>query len=468
MKFIMKKYRCLLFAAIIAVAGSVSVLATPCCTPVVSKGQEYRLEYQTVTEPVEQTSYKKVSETSYIEEETTTYETVWEPQQRERRYTVARVVPETSMETRRYTVQRPVEETEFRDTSYDVTRMVPETTEREERYLVSKQVYETEQREVIETRKVPITETRMSERLYTVSKPVVSYNTQTVDRGRFVDAVSAVPGRTYHRLAWQPAREYDSATGLVNWQLPGFFWTPMSGETRYTVNKVYQPNYVTETVPVTTMVPEQRIEHVPVTTTSFREEQVCRIENVQVPKTIQEEVVRRVPVTSYKQVVERVQQTTPVKVQRMVSEEKVEEVPVTKYRTITEERVEPYEVKVAKIVPVKKIVRKPVITEKWVPYTYTVERKRVIVNRIPIVNSSSTVIISNPAGSSATPTPRLNAGETLVGKVVDREVPASTISVTKPVYEPTVEPAAEPESQPAAELPKTIETEDRAEKTPSL
>ncbi len=383
--------------------STAALAATPCCTRIiVPTGQEYRIEYQTVSEPVTQTAYKKVVETNYVEEEITTYETVWETEQRERRYTVAKQVPETSTRQRRYTVTKPVEETVMKDTSYNVTRLVPETTEREERYLVSKQVFETQQREVIETRKVPVQETTLQERAYTVSKPVTTFVEQTVDRGGYVDQVNVKPGKTYHRLAWQRAGEYyDSTTGTTRRHWPGFFWTPMQGPERHEVSKVYRPNYVSETVPVTNFVHEQRIEQIPVTRTTFQEEKIARIEEVQVPRTVQEEVVRKIPVTTYKQVVERVEQQTPVKVQRLVTEERVEEVPVTTYKTVMEERVEPYEVKVAKVVPVKKTVRKPVTVEKWVPYTYMLEKKRTVVNRIPIV-SSTEVIVESPGYATTT------------------------------------------------------------------
>ena len=430
----------------------VSLLASQataqCCTRVVAAtGQEYRLESTVVTEPVEQTAYRKVVETNYIEEEVTTYETVWETEQRERRYTVARQVPETSVRERRYTVSRPVEETVMKDTSFNRTRLVPETSEREERYLVSKQVYETQQREVIQTRTVPVQETVIQERSYTVSKPVTTFVDQTVDRGSYVDSVNLKPGRQYNRLAWQPAGEYyNPVTGVTRWRLPGLHWTPMEGPAKYEVSKVYQPNYVTQTVPVTTLVPEQRIEQVPVTRTTFRDEQISRIEEVQVPRTVQEEVVRKIPVTSYKQVVERVEQQTPVKVQRMVTEERVEEVPVTTYKTVTEERVEPYEVKVAKVVPITRTVRKPVTVEKWVPYTYTIERKRVVVNRIPLAPATTTVMGETVSGS-----PRLNPGETIVGQVIDQPAVKPTL-VAKPRTAPTVT-ESEAQNDPAEQTP---------------
>ena len=359
--------------------------------------QQYRLEHVRVVEPIECTGYRKVVETQYIEETITTYETVWETEQRERRYSVARRVPETSVTERRYTVQRPVEETEYRDTSYNVVRTVPETSEREEKYLVTRQVMETQERQVYETRRVPVQETTVEERTYTVNRPVTHYVDRVVDRGQHVSQVNTLPGQSYNRLAWHRANYVDPMTGESKWRIPGFYWTTMQGPERHEVNRVYQPHYVSETVPVTTNVQERRIEQVPVTRTTYRDEQVVRTEQVQVPRTYQEEVVRRVPVTTYKQIEERVEQQTPVTVRRMVPEEIVEQIPVTTYKTIMENKVEPYEVRVARVVPVTRTVRKPIAVTKWEPYTYTIERQRMEVRRVPL-ETTTTVIV--PQGTS--------------------------------------------------------------------
>jgi hypothetical protein len=364
-------------AAALGLAAESSLAMTPTTT-------QYRLERMPVVEQIPCTGYKRVVETQYVEETITTYETVWETERRERRYTVARQVPETSVTERRITVQRPVETTEYRNTSYDVVRTVPETSEREERHLVSRQVMETQERQVHETRRVPVQETTMEQRVYTVNRPETSYVETVVDRGYHVNQVNTLPGRTYERLAWHRANYTDPVTGESRWRIPGFYWTPMQGPPRHEVNRVYQPNYVAETVPVTRTLQEQRIEQVPVTRTTYRDEQVVRTEQVQVPRIIQEEVVRKVPVTTYKQIVERVEQQTPVTVRKMVTEERVEQVPVTTFKTVLEEKVEPYEVRVARVVPITRTVRKPVTTVKWVPYTYTIERQRMDVRRVPL------------------------------------------------------------------------------------
>jgi hypothetical protein len=346
--------------------------------------QSYRLERVPVIEEIPCKGHRKVIETKYVEEQVTTYETVWETETRERRYSVARQVPETSYSERRRIVRRPVEETEYRDTSYEVTRLVPETGEREERYIVPRQVTETQERQVYEMRRIPVQETSVEQRVYTVNRPVTNYVGTVVDRGQHVNQVTSVPGKTYERLAWQRANYIDPVTGESKWRIPGFYWTPMQGPDRYAVNRVYQPNYVTETVPVTSMVQEQRVEEVPVTRTTYRDEQVVRTEPVQVSRTVQEEVVRKIPVTTYKPIVERVEKTTPVIVRRMEEEEQVEQIPITTYKTIYEDKIEPYEVKVAKLVPVTRTVRRPITSEKWEPYTYTMERKKWEVRRIPV------------------------------------------------------------------------------------
>ena len=362
-----------LIVAVFTTAGffCATIFADPCCTTTVTSAPvEYKVE-----KPVAHPAHKKIVETYYVDEEITTYETVWETQQRERRYTVARTVPETTTYQRKITVQRPVEETVMRDTSYNKTITVPETTVREELYIVPKTVYETVDREIVETRRVPVEETVMQERRYTVSKPITTYTTQTVDRGGYVDSQTVTPGRSYNRLAWQSGGTYvNPDTGQSIRRIPGLYWTPMTGTPQVQTQKVYQANYVQETVPVTTMVQEQVAEQVPVIQTSYREEQVRRVEPVQVARTVNEEVVRKVPVTTYRQEVQRVEQLTPVKVRRMVTEERFEDVPVTTMKTIYEERVEPYEVRVKKVVPVTRIVSRPVTREKWVP----VESEQVI------------------------------------------------------------------------------------------
>ena len=390
--------------AFIFAAGS-TLSATP--------NQTYRLERVPVIEQVPCQAYKKVVETQYVEEQVTTYETVWDTEKRERRYTVARQVPETSFTEKRYTVQKPVEEIEYRDTSFNVTRMVPETSEREEKYLVSRQVMEMQERQVVENRRVPVQETTLQDRVYTVNRPVTSYVEQVVDRGQYVNHVDPLPGRSYERLAWHRANYTDPVTGESKWRIPGFYWTTMQGPVRHEVNRVYQPHYVAETVPVTRTMQEQRIEQVPVTRTTFQDEQVVRTEQVQVPRTIQEEVVRRVPVTTYKQVVERVEQTTPHTVRRMVPEERVEQIPVTTYKTVLDEKVEPYEVKVARVVPVTRTVRKPITVTRWEPYTYTMERQKMEVRRIPVETySAQPISIAKPTGDLADVIPTLPTVET--------------------------------------------------------
>jgi hypothetical protein len=369
-------------------------------TPATST-QAYRLERVPVIEQIPCQSCRKVVETRYVEEQITTYETVWETEKRERRYTVARQVPETSLTEKRYTVQKPVEEIEYKDTSYNITRTVPENSEREEKYLVSRQVTEMQERQVVENRRVPVQETTIQERAYTVNRPVTNYVDHVVDKGQYVSQVNTLPGQSYTRLAWHRANFVDPVTGESKWRIPGFYWTDMQGPTQHTVNRVYQPNYVAEVVPVTSTIQEQRIEQVPETRTTFRDEQVVRTEQVQVPRVIQEEVVRRVPVTTYKQIVERVEQKTPVTVRKMVSEERVEQVPVTTYKTVLEEKVEPYEVKVARVVPVTRTVRKPIPVTRWEPYTYTMERQRMEVRRFPL-ETSTVPVISKPTDPADT------------------------------------------------------------------
>jgi len=238
----------------------------------------------------------------------------------------------------------------------------------------------------------PFRKQPLEERVYTVNRPVTTYVDQIVDKGQYVNQVNTLPGQSYQRLAWHRANYVDPVTGESRWRIPGLYWTDMQGPARHEVNRVYQPHRVLETVPVTSTVQEQRVEQVPITRTTFKEEQVVRTEQVQVPRVIQETVVRKVPVTTYREIVERVEQKTPVTVRRMVAEERVEQIPVTTYRTVWEERVEPYEVRVGRVVPVTRTVQKPVTITRWEPQTVMMERRRTEVRRMPITPPAPVVV----------------------------------------------------------------------------
>jgi len=351
------------------------------CSP-----QTYRREAVTVVEPIQQTRLKKVIETEYVEEQVTTYKTVWDTVQQTTK--VARQVPETSFVQEKYRVLKPVWITEYRDESYEVTRYVPETSEREEKMVVSKPILETEHREVTETVRKPVQQMVFQEKRYTVERPITTFENRTVDKGGYVDSVKVEPGRTYNRLTWQQAGTYlDPATGKNRYRLPGLYWTPLTSEPKHSLEKVYKPNLVTEQVPVTTFKPETVVEQVPVNITTYQDEQVTRVEPVQVQRMIQEEVVKRIPVTTYKPVVERIEKIVPVQVYRMEEQEVVREIPRTTYKTVLEDQVR--EVKVPRQVKEVRTVQKPVQVERWVPSTTTIRSSKPVTMRVPRDGASS-------------------------------------------------------------------------------
>ncbi|MDR1384322.1 MAG: hypothetical protein LBJ67_10855 [Planctomycetaceae bacterium] len=313
-------------------------------------------------------TYRIEKETQYREEEQTSYRQVWDEEVRERKYTVYKNVPETTIKQEIYKVLRPTWATEYRDTSYDVIKTVPETSFHEEHRTVSRPVWETAERTIWQTVRRPVSETIMQERQYTVNRPVTTYKTETVDRGQYVNYTAVEPGKTYHRLAWQSGGTYvNPITGANRYQLPGLYWTPMQAESKLRQETIYQPNYVSQLVPVTTLMPETITEQSPVNRVTYQEERIARKEPYQVMRMVQEEVVNQVPVTTYRQVVQRVQQTTPVQVYKLETEEVAREIPVTTYKRIAEEHVEPYTVKIPRVEKVIQKVMKPYTVEKRIP-----------------------------------------------------------------------------------------------------
>ena len=320
------------------------------------------------TTPVGSNTYRVENETVYQQEEQTKLRQVWDDEVRERHYTVLKQVPETTIKQEIYKVLKPVWTTEYRDTSYDVIRTVPENSVREERYTVSRPTWETAEREVWQTVRRPVQETYMQERRYTVNRPVTSYKTEVVDRGQYVDYTAVEPGKTYNRLTWQSGGNYiDPNTGASRRQLPGLYWTPMQSDPKYRQEKVYQPNFVEQLTPVTTLVPETVVEQIPTTRTTFQEERILHKEPYQVMRMVQEERVRQIPETRYRQVVERVQQTTPVQVQRMETQEVTRDIPVTSFKTVAEEHVQQYTVRVPRVEKVVETVQKPYTVKKYIP-----------------------------------------------------------------------------------------------------
>jgi len=388
--------------------------AQVCCpSPLTASfgGQEYRIVYQTVYEPRQETVWRVEYETVCEERQVTTYRPVWETQMREYRYTVAKPVVETSTREERYTVYRPVWETQMRDCSYNRVRYITETAEREERYVVERPVWETAEREECYTVMKPVVETTYRTEYQTVMKPVTTCRTQYVDQGGFVDQVAVTPMRPANRLRWlPPGCEVDPLTGAPVFRPRGLYWVQIP-RTRYEVQRVWQPNVVAQQVPVTTYVPQTVARQVPVQVCRYEAERVVRKVPVQVCRMVREEHVRKVPYTVTKPVVERVERQVPVQVCRMVAEQRVCRIPVTTCRTIYEQRVEQRPVQVCRMVAVQETVRVPRCVEKRTPLTCTYYVPRVVCCRVPLdpcgvpVADYCTPAVSVPSEQSGTTTP---------------------------------------------------------------
>lgn len=317
---------------------------------------------------VQRPAFRTVRETVMKEEEITTYETVWDEETRYRTRTVCKRVPETSVKTETVRVSKPVWETVEKETSYDVVRYVQETSEREEVSTVCRPVTEYQERQITETVSRPVQETVMQQQCRQVNRPVTTCQTRVRDAGEYVTRFAPQPSRTFTRLTWQRGGDYfDPATGRTKYRLPGLYWTDLSAPTQYKAERVFESRMITESVPVTTLVPETVVEQVPVTVNKVVQEQVVRTEQVPVTRMVQEKVVKKIPVTTYKPVTEKVVQKTPVRVCRMETVDEVREIPVTTYKTVTETIQEPYTVKIARQVPKVVKVQRPVTVCRQVP-----------------------------------------------------------------------------------------------------
>ncbi|MGI5832580.1 MAG: hypothetical protein ACOX6D_08645 [Thermoguttaceae bacterium] len=408
---------------------------------------------------VQRPAFKVVRETEIREEEITTYETVWDEETRYRTRTVCKRVPETTVRRETVRVSKPVWETIEKETSYDVVRYVSETSEREEVKTIRKPVTEYQEREIVETVNRPVQETVMERRCRQVNRPVTTTETRTRDCGEYETRYVQKPARTYTRLTWQRGGEYyDPETGRTRNRLPGLYWTDLSAEPEYKAERVYTPRLVTETVPVTRMVPETIVEEVPVTVNKMISEQVVRTERVPVTRMVEEQVVNKIPVTTYKPVTEKVVKKTPVRVCRMETVDEVRETPVTTYKMVTETIQEPYTVKVARQVPRIQKVQRPVT----------------VCRRVPI-DACAPVTVSSPEMNIVETTNRNPAEETKTEEssaTTDtvQEFNGTTSTLNYPSDSETITTDAEPLQLPAVphETPKSEVSNDAADRVPTI
>ena len=140
---------------------------------------------------------------------------------------------------------------------------------------------------------------------------------------------------------------------------PGLMWVPQKQPDAVTVNRVWQPNVVTQQIPQTSMVPQQQVRKVPFQVCRVVNEEVVRKVPFQVCRMVAEEQVRKVPVTVCRQVTERVERQVPVQTCKMVPELVVRKIPVQTTRMVCEERVDQVPVQVCRIVCEQRTVQVP-------------------------------------------------------------------------------------------------------------
>jgi hypothetical protein len=250
-------------------------------------------------------AYRVVCKTVYDEEQVTAHRLVYETALEERQVTTMK--PEWFTEPRRRTVRvaRPVMETSTRNEVYRVMRPVTETETRVQKYVVRK----------------PVTDTVMQDRNYVSYEPVVTYRTELVDQGSFVDQCVYTPGPVRNRLQWLPGAYFvDPRTGTQVYHRGGLHWVPQQGQGTYSVARQYVPNVVAHQVPQTSYVQKLVSQSVPVQVTRYVDEVVENPVQVQVCKWVTEEHTRPVTVTSHRIEYEDREEEYQVQTMRWVSD----------------------------------------------------------------------------------------------------------------------------------------------------
>ena len=425
------------------------------------QGREYRLVYQTKYEQRQVTSYRLEYETAYEDRRETRYRPVYETQLRERRYTVTKPILETAEREERFTVMKPVCETSVRDESYDVVQYVQETAEREERYIVNRPVTETAEREVTYTVQRPVCETVMRPQCRTVLQPVVTQRCQLVDQGCYHEQTTFKPSLFANRLEWQSgATTVDPLTGAAVYHSPGLYWTPTNRGT-YEVNRVWQPNVVTQQVQQVAYVPQTVTEQVPVQVTSYRAEQVVQKVPYQTCRIVQQEMVRKVPYTVSRPVTQHVDRKVPVQTTRMVAEEQVSgKVPYQTCRMVCRRSTASgnfqVPLQVCRMESYEETVRIPHVVEKRIPVTCNYTVPHVECFRVPVDDCCTSCPSSCPStGCDAPASVSSGCGVPVEGSPVVT-MPGGTISGGSPAVAPTKAntlPASPSNAEKKPELP---------------
>jgi hypothetical protein len=381
---------CLGTVGITAISGGPAVAQESCgCTTTA----RYRVAY----DEFEETRYRLVFETEMREHTVTRLRPVTETEMRERRYRVARPVTETSEREYKVKVLRPVTTTEMRDSSYNKTTWVEETEERERVHEVMKPVYETSVRRENYVVRRAIDETQYQDRSYVTTEPHTTLRAQTFDAGGYVDQLAYQPGNVRNRLTWlNRGYQLDPATNAAYYQRGGLHWVPTQKPGTYQMQRAYVPNYVTGYVPETTYVNRVVNEQVPVQVRRYVDEMETREIPQQTVRYEKQQVVERIPVKVRRPVVERVERQDPVQVTRWEECEEVRRTPITQTRIEYEEKVEEYPVKRTRYEEVNEVVERPVRVGRWMPYTVTVRKPRLVPAEDYIVEPMTELIEDRP------------------------------------------------------------------------
>ena len=377
----------------------------------------YRLQCETVMEPQVVQRMRLSTQTEFVDEQVTSFRPVLRTRTEQREVKVARPVVETSFREERFTVWKPVVETSFREETTQETTYVNETSEREEKFTTFKPVVETSfvnqqvavQRPVTETQfynqryavQRPVTETVMQTQQVTSLRPVTTVQNQTVDAGGFVAQQTVVPGQVQLQRQFIPRTHATPGPfGLFARVRGTNVVTPTVTAPIVQTQFAYRPNYITQQVAQTQMVPQtqsvqvpvqvQRIQtdfvdqSIPVQTTRMQTEMVNQKVPVQTTRMVATTEVRKVPFMVTKPVTKTVTRKVPVQQQRWVTEEKVRKVPVQKTRMVFETKKEPIQVSFYEQEAFVQTVRKPVTKQVYVPYTETIMVPRQVVQRTPL------------------------------------------------------------------------------------
>jgi hypothetical protein len=326
---------------------------------------------------------------------------------------------ETSYRDEQYTVYNKVQETAYQDQLVPQTRMITETAERLEPHTSYRAVpviqYQSQQ--VCVQR--PVVETQYQPENVVSYRPVTTYHPQVVDAGGYVAQQSVTPGSLQYGLQFVPnAYLQTGPLGLIARPRGGIFWVPQATPPVVQTQLAYQPNYVTQQVPQTSMVPEVHQQLRPVQVTRMQTEAVTQ--QVPVQSTVMEPVteMRRVPYTYQRQVTEHVTQRVPVQQERLVAEIKTRRVPVQTQRMVYETQVQQEPVQVCRMETEVRSYSVPRTIPRLEEYRERRLVPRTVLERIPVsyydpyvpaMTSSSAIstmpMSTYPVASSTSQTP---------------------------------------------------------------